>query len=337
MPIVSFSPPYFTVALGVLTIGLIVFLMKTLSQLRKVCAENERVLALLMEQRQKDSVASEAKATEEKTETPEDSEKIFDESSEYQIPFFDNTSECGTPDINGDGTPGSSGYNSESEKEMEQLLNIIRNAPPGPVPMEQTYLAFTCINSGRYVKAIVDIEHTEINVVTWRKNENGDCFWMPSSCRPCFDLIRRTLAEGGCKVPLAVDLEDPEYIRRRLAEYEAANETMMICSDCYDEEDNESGIYAVPWTSRDYHGDAEFSPTSDVESQFTDESKGMDSDNPETDFEEGSAGGMYFDSTTSSEEDKENLVIEKPISTIFDLDAFDFSQADFEYDDVVLE
>lgn len=325
MALVSFTPPSWSMVLGVLAVGLIAFLVKTLSQLRKVCAENERVLALLIEQRQNDLV------------TPEiDPENQLDESLEYQIPFFEYTSDCGTPDINEDGTPGSSGYNSESEKEMEQLLNTINNAPPGPVPLDQIYLAFTCINTGCTVKAIVDMDHSEINVVTWRKNEYGECDWMLASCRTCFDLIRRTLADGGCKVPLAVDLEDPEYVRRRLAEYEAENETLR--SDDSDEDDNESVTYSVSWTSRDYYGDAEDSETSDVGSHLTDDSKGVDSDNPESEVDEGSADQLDSDfSAYSEDENKENQVIEKPIKEIFDLDAFDFSQLVFEYDDELLE
>uniref|UniRef100_A0A1I7UF86 Saposin B-type domain-containing protein n=1 Tax=Caenorhabditis tropicalis TaxID=1561998 RepID=A0A1I7UF86_9PELO len=269
-----------------LLIGIIVFLLKLIQELQMSCAETQRLLKTLKEEK--------APASEDLL--------------EVSIPEVSDWEEDSDEDCQK--STGTSGYNSEADEQWDRMMEIIKSSPVGPVCMEQTYLSFKCINTGFYVKAVVDDLHSLVHVVTWKRND-----WIPSTCRPCIDMVRKVLESGKCEVPLAADIQATKE------EMENAEEVRRMLKKYYDEDECEEDFSIDSPTVLENEEDGKESEVAEEEKiieKSVDVSDGMNS--------------MEWD-----DENKENFGIEKPIGCLPTLDDYPFDHDDFEYDYSVLE
>uniref|UniRef100_A0A1I7TCE7 RING-type domain-containing protein n=1 Tax=Caenorhabditis tropicalis TaxID=1561998 RepID=A0A1I7TCE7_9PELO len=211
--------------LAFILVGIIAFLLKIVFNLKSICAENERNLKILMDEKNKD--------------VKKDEDEEYEIPADFSIPDFSDSETESDFDCGMSLGTRSSGYDTEMDHE-----NFLNQVPAGPVATDQIYLTFVCMLTGQHVKAIVDEFHAHIHLVTWTQNELTS-EWTPVTCKTCISMVRRTLANKKCTVPFVMDIEatqeemdNAEEVRRLLDHYERLDETMV-----YEEEDQDDSDF----------------------------------------------------------------------------------------------
>nr|pir hypothetical protein F56F4.1 - Caenorhabditis elegans [Caenorhabditis elegans] len=186
--------------------------------------------------------------------------------------------------------------------------NKISRAPLGPVPMEQTYLTFTCHSTGLYVKAVVDEMHTVIDIMTYEKD---DCFkWTETTCLKCIEKVRCVLADGKCPVPFALDIFVTEAdIEHSDSESEAIDQQGTVVNVELESEEEKTII-----TAGELNSDSDsVAINQEINYEFS------------VELSTSSGENQYLESDSKVIEEKIQC---KPLA----LEVFDFSCLDYEYD-----
>ncbi|CAO4362410.1 unnamed protein product [Caenorhabditis nigoni] len=231
------------------------YLSVQLQNLKKTALQNQEILKMLTENQKPANEAKDEQSTMiQNQEFIEDA--LSEQSSEYQIPEFidsDFESECNSL------RTGSSGYNTDPEIDYDWEYFKIMNAPAGPVPSDQVILCFTCKNSGYYLKAIVDEDHTVVHMMTYEKGSNNKWEWKDTTCVTCIQKVREVLADGGCPIPFAIDLKNQtmnfafcEAVKEESEEVEANEEEDVIEKPIQQFPDLDGILFSEPEYEYDY-------------------------------------------------------------------------------------
>ncbi|CCD71982.1 uncharacterized protein CELE_F56F4.8 [Caenorhabditis elegans] len=302
-------------ACGLFMMGVACWMIMQHMSLNKIYSQNEMIQKLLNE---KNNSRIKNITLEQTMELPEDNlkdESIGSDnlSSPFMIPYI---SESDSEEEEGDLTvlmeeeekSLSSGYDTESEVDIEWELYKISRAPLGPVPMEQTYLTFTCHSTGLYVKAVVDEMHTVIDIMTYEKD---DCFkWTETTCLKCIEKVRCVLADGKCPVPFALDIFVTEAdIEHSDSESEAIDQQGTVVNVELESEEEKTII-----TAGELNSDSDsVAINQEINYEFS------------VELSTSSGENQYLESDSKVIEEKIQC---KPLA----LEVFDFSCLDYEYD-----
>lgn len=190
------------------TAGIIVLLTKNQNGISQ---QYEKHRAIVTSPETGEKLKNKKEDEEEEEEEEEDSDDEIELSPDFRLPYFTDSEE--EFEENSEKTSlflsrsvSSSGYNSEPELDMDWELYKIFHAPPGPVSCDQTYLTFSCQRTDRFVKAVVDENHSIVFILKYEKSHNDTWSWTETNCESCIEKVRAALTEGGCTVPFAIDL-----------------------------------------------------------------------------------------------------------------------------------